>query len=149
MTETETRDTSATRTSVGTTERYSAWAVGWITFAAVMMIMIGSFQALAGIVAIADDEFYAGVREYTFKFDTTQWGWIHLVFGILIVVAGIGLFSGNVLARIVAVALAGLSAIANFMWLPYYPVWSIVVIALNVAVIWALTAHGRDIRLNE
>ncbi len=128
---------------------YSSWAVGWISFAGVMMIMLGIFQATAGVVGIADDELFVQTRNYTYALDTRQWGWIHLILGILVVIAGIGVFTGNLAARIVGVTLAALSAIASFLWLPYYPVWSIIVIALDVAVIWALTAHGRDVRVEE
>ena len=126
-------------------EKPSAWAVGYATFAGVILAMAGVFQAIAGLVGIFEDEFYAVGQKWVFEFDATTWGWIHLLIGIVLVLAGVGIFTGNVLARTVGVVVAAASAITNFMWLPYYPVWSIVVIALNVAVIWALTAHGRDI----
>jgi hypothetical protein len=127
----------------------SGWAVGWIAFAGVMMIMIGVFEAVDGVVGILDDNFYFVGQHYTYELSTTAWGWIHLILGIVIVLAGVGLFTGNIAARIVAVALAVLSAIANFLWLPYYPVWSIIVIALNVTVIWAITAHGGEMRTRD
>jgi hypothetical protein len=123
----------------------STAAVGWSAFAGVMLIMIGVFQALAGIAAIADDSYVAVGPNYTYEFDVTTWGWIHLLMGIVILLAGIGIFSGNVLARAIGVLVALVSAVTNFMWLPYYPVWSVIMIAIAVAVIWALTAHGRDI----
>jgi hypothetical protein len=126
-------------------EKPSAWAVGYATFAGVILLMVGMFQAIAGLVGIVDDEFYVVGQNWVFEFDATTWGWIHLLIGIVLMLSGIGIFTGNVLARTVGVFVAALSAVANFAWLPYYPVWSIVVIALNVAVIWALTAHGRDI----
>ncbi len=84
----------------------SGWAIGWITFAAFMMIMIGSFHVIAGLVAIVDDNFYVAGREYIFKFDRSTWGWIHLLLGILVFLAGIGLFSGAIWARTVGVILA-------------------------------------------
>ena len=84
-----------------------------------------------------------------FSFDTTTWGWIHLIVGIVVILAGFGIFTGNVLARSVGVIVAVVSAIANFMWLPYYPIWSVIVIAIDIAVIWALTAHGRDLARAE
>jgi hypothetical protein len=124
---------------------YSNWAVGWAGFAGVMLIMIGVFDIIQGLVAIFDDEFYVVAAEWVFEFDVTAWGWIHLILGIVLVASGIGIFSGHVLARTVGVIVAGLVAIANFAWIPYFPVWSIIVIAICVAVIWALTAHGRDI----
>jgi hypothetical protein len=121
----------------------SGWALGWVAFAGVIMIMTGVFQAVDGVVGILDDNFYVS-QHYTYELSTTAWGWINLIVGIVVVLAGIGLFSGNMAARIVAVALAVLSAVANFLWLPYYPVWSIIVIALNVTVIWAIMAHGGE-----
>ncbi|MBB5791320.1 DUF7144 family membrane protein [Jiangella mangrovi] len=123
----------------------SAWAVGWIVFAAVMMVMIGVFHAIAGLVAIFDDDFFTQVREYVFDFDADTWGWIHLILGIVLVIAGAALFTGSVAARTVGVILAGLSMLAAFAWLPYYPIWAVVIIAVAVSVVWALTVHGRDI----
>lgn len=83
---------------------------------------------------------------YTYQFNTTTWGWIHLILGILLVIAAAGLMSGAMWARVIAVFLAALSILANFLWLPYYPWWSIVVIALNVVVIWAVTTwHPRRV----
>jgi hypothetical protein len=124
---------------------YSSWAVGWAGFAGVMLIIIGVFDILQGLVAIVDDEFYVVTQEWVFEFDTTTWGWIHLILGIILIASGIGIFSANVAARTVGVIAAGLAMIVNFAWLPYYPVWSTIVIAICIAIIWALTAHGRDI----
>ena len=126
-------------------ERPSGWAVGWEYFASVMLMIIGVFGIIDGIVAIAKEEFYVVGEKWVFNFNVTTWGWIHLILGIIVLLAGIGILSGNVLARTVGVIVAAISAIANFMWLPYYPVWGVVVIAIDVAIIWALTAHGRDI----
>ena len=124
---------------------YSGWAAGWAGFAGVMLIIVGVVDVIQGLVALANDEFYVVGREWAFEFDITAWGWIHLIGGVILVLTGVGIFSGNVLARIVGVIVAGLGVIYNFAWLPYYPVWSIIVIAICIAVIWALTAHGRDI----
>jgi hypothetical protein len=124
---------------------YSGAAVGWTVFAAVMMLTIGVFQAVAGIVALINDEFYVIGQEYVFQFDVTTWGWIHLILGIVIGLAGVALFSGAVWARTVGVILAVLAAIVNFLWLPWYPIWGAIMIAVAVFVIWALTVHGRDI----
>ena len=131
-------------TSTGTAG-YSNWAVGWAGFAGVMLILVGVMDVIQGLVAIINDEFYVVGREWAFEFDITAWGWIHVIGGVILVAAGFGIFSGNVAARTVGVIVAGLAAIVNFAWLPYYPIWSIIVIAISVAVIWALTAHGRDI----
>jgi hypothetical protein len=127
-------------------EATSGWAVGFILFAAIMMIMIGVFQAIAGLVAIFDNEFYVATRNYLFQFDATTWGWIHLIAGVIIAFAGWGLLSGRTWARVVGIILAVLSAIANFAFLPYYPFWALTIIALDVLVIWALAAHGRALR---
>ncbi len=123
----------------------STAAVGLTVFAGVMMIMIGAFHVIQGLVALFNDEFFVVGQQWTFKFDLTQWGWIHLLGGIIVALAGFALFTGAVWARTVGVVVVGISAVANFMWLPYYPVWAIAVIALDVFVIWALTAHGRDV----
>ncbi len=123
----------------------SGAAVGWTMFAAFMMILIGSFHAIAGLAGILENEFYAITPNYVFEFDATTWGWIHLIGGVIVLLAGFGLFSGAVWARTVGVIVATVSAIVSFVWIPWYPLWSIVLIGVDVAVIWALTAHGRDI----
>lgn len=123
----------------------SVWAAGYASFAGVVLIMVGFFQAIAGLVAIVNDTFYVATKDYVFKFDATAWGWIHLIVGIIVLLVGFGIFSGNVLARTVGVIAALVSGVAAFMWVPYYPFWAIVIIALDIAIIWALTAHGRDI----
>jgi hypothetical protein len=124
---------------------YSGAAAGWTGFAGFMMIMIGTFHAIAGFAGILENEFYAVTPNYVFEFDATTWGWIHLIGGIIVLFAGVGLFSGAVWARTVGVIVATVSAITSFLWLPLYPFWAITLIVVDVAVIWALTAHGRDI----
>lgn len=123
----------------------SGWAIGWTFFAAFMMIMIGTFWVIAGLAGILEDDIYVLGQEYVFKFDVTTWGWIHLILGIVILLAGFGLFSGAVWARTIGVIMAVISSIVGFAWLPWYPVWGIIIIAISIGVIWALTAHGRDI----
>jgi hypothetical protein len=119
--------------------RPSAWAIGGVTFAATMMVLIGTFQAFAGLAAIIDDKFYVVTRNYAFDLDVTAWGWVHLIIGIVVVCAGFALWAGKTWATIVAVFLAMLSALSNFFFIPYYPFWAILEIALAVWVIWALT----------
>ena len=128
-------------------QQYSPTAVGFTAFAGVMLIMVGVFQAIAGLGAILEDKVYVVGQEYVFTFDVTTWGWIHFLLGLLLVAAGVGVFYGSVLARSVGVLLAGLSAIVNFAFLFGWnqPFWSMLIIALDVAIIWALTMHGRDI----
>jgi hypothetical protein len=128
-----------------TNREVSGWAVGWTVFAAVMLWLIGAFHAIAGLIGIVEDELYVVGREYIFQFDVTTWGWIHLIMGIIVIAAGVGLFSGAAWARTVGVIVAIVSILANFAWLPWYPIWSITMIAIGILVIWALTIHGRDI----
>lgn len=120
----------------------TGWAAGGVAFAAALMAMIGSFQVLAGLVAIIDDDFHVLARGYTFELDVTTWGWIHLILGLVVAAAGFALFAQAAWAGAVAIVAAFLTAVANFLFLPYYPVWSLVVIALCVWVIWAVTRPG-------
>jgi hypothetical protein len=126
----------------------SGLAMGLILFAAVMMMMAGVFQAFAGLVAIFENEFYVATRDYVFQLDATTWGWIHLLVGVVMGLAGWGVLSGQTWARVVGITLAVLSAITNFLFIPYYPVWSLLIIAVDVLVIWALAAHGGALRRN-
>jgi hypothetical protein len=120
----------------------SGWAVGGVAFAATMMTLIGVFQALAGLVAIFDDSFYVVARNYTFDLDVTVWGWIHLVIGLAVFATGLGLFARRSWAGITALMLVMLSALSNFFFIPYYPLWALLVLGLDVWVIWALTRPG-------
>jgi hypothetical protein len=121
----------------------SGWAVGGTIFAAVIMIVTGCFHVIAGLTAIIKDKFYVTTPNYLLTFDVTGWGWIHLVIGALLVLAGIFVLRGNLLARAVGIAIAAISAIANFLFIPYYPFWSLLMIGLDVFVIWALASYGR------
>ncbi len=120
----------------------SGWAVGGIVFAGTVLMLIGIFQALAGLVAIFDDDFYVVTRNYTFDLDTTAFGWIHLLVVILLVIVAWGLFARSAWAGVTAIFLAALSAVVNFFYIPYYPFWAILIIALAIWVIWALTRPG-------
>ena len=120
----------------------SGWAVGGIVFAATILMLIGIFHAVAGLVAIIDDDFYVVTRNYTFDLDTTAFGWVHLLVGILLVIVAWGLFSRSAWAGVTAIFLAALSAVVNFFYIPYYPFWSLLIIALDIWVIWALTRPG-------
>ncbi|MFD9305660.1 hypothetical protein ACFWCB_23910 [Streptomyces sp. NPDC060048] len=111
---------------------------GRLVFAAVMMIFSGIMMLLAGISAIAQDDVFFATRNYVYTFNLTGWGWIHLILGIVITVAGFAVVKGVVWARVIGVVLAGLSMIANFLWLPYTPWWALLFIAIDGVVIWAL-----------
>jgi hypothetical protein len=126
----------------GTEEPVSGWAVGALAFAATMMVLIGSFQMLTGLVAVINDDFFVVARNYTFDLDVSAWGWIHLVLGAAILATGFGLFMRAKWAAVTAIVLAAISALENFFFIPYYPIWSLVLIALDMWVIWALTRPG-------
>ncbi|WP_371501207.1 hypothetical protein OG871_30475 [Kitasatospora sp. NBC_00374] len=113
---------------------------GWTVLAAVLMIFGGAMAIFQGIAAIAKDDLIVKTPNYAFQFSVNGWGWVHLILGIVIVLAGCALFTGAVWARAVGVGLAGLSAIANFLWLPYYPFWAVILIAIDIFIIWALCA---------
>jgi hypothetical protein len=121
------------------TREVSGWAVGGTVFAGVIMFMVGAFHAIAGFVAILDDQFYVVARNYTYSLDLMGWGWIHLIVGVLVAIGGVYVFTGATWARSLGITLAVLSAIANFFFVPYYPFWSLLIIALDVWVIWALS----------
>ena len=125
----------------------SGWAIGWTAFAAIAMIMLGGFWLMSGLVALFNSEFYVVGLRYIFQFDISTWGWIHLIVGIVNLVAGFFLFTGAVWARVIGVIMAVLSGLLAFAWLPYYPFWAIIFIIASVGVIWALTVHGRDITM--
>ena len=126
-------------------DNYSGGAVALTTFASVILMIAGVFQSLAGLAAIVNDEKFLVTEDYLLKADTTAWGWVHLTLGLVLFLAGLALLQGAVWARTIAVVLASLSAIANFLWLPVQPWWAVIMIALNIFIIWAVTAHGRDI----
>lgn len=123
-------------------EPMSGWTIGGVVFAATVMVIIGIFQVLQGLAAIIDEEFFVVVNDYAFDVDVTVWGWIHLIVGILVAASGFALFAGREWAAAVAIVLAVFAAIANFFFIPYYPVWSLLMIALALWVIWSLTRPG-------
>ncbi|MGW8374683.1 hypothetical protein [Streptomyces sp. ODS28] len=118
-----------------------AWASGGVVFAGALMLLDGVLGVLAGIAGIAEDDVFTRLGSYVFKFDLTTWGWIHLIVGILVALAGVGVLNGSAWARMVGVGLASVMVILQFLWLPYQPLWSLISIALAVFVIWALTAR--------
>src|ERR1044072_2520551 len=114
-----------------TRSRQTAW-VGWLWFAAIMIIIAGSFNAIYGLVALFKDEYYTISRQGLLVFDLTAWGWILLLFGVLAVATGFALFSGPLWARIGAVALAALNVLAHMAFMSAYPVWALIAITVDV-----------------
>ena len=122
----------------------SGWAVGFTTFAAVMLTMVGVFQFFEGLAAIIHDNYFVVGSQYAYKIDTTAWGWIHLIWGAIVACAGFALFAAKTWARIVGITVAALTAIAQFLYLPYYPLWAMLIIALCIICIWAISSVSSD-----
>jgi hypothetical protein len=131
----------------GTSATTEGWAAGAILFAGIMLLLAGLLQIIVGLVALFNDTFYVVGQEYVFQFDLTSWGWIHLITGAVLVLVGVFVLKGALWASIAGIVIAGLSAIANFMWIPYYPVWSLLIIAVDILIIWALASHRNAITL--
>ena len=120
---------------------------GFVIFAAMLMILMGAFHAIDGLVAIFNDKYYlVPSTGLVVSVDYTAWGWVHLILGLVAIAAGIGLFRGAMWARVTGVIVAGVSAIVNFAFLGAYPVWAVTIIALDVLVIYAITVHGREVK---
>jgi hypothetical protein len=119
--------------------------VGWIWFGGTMLVLSGVFNIIDGLVALYRPDFYTVDRHGPLLFNLSGWGWVHITLGIVLILAGLGLFSGATWARVVAVVLAAVNAVAQLAFLPAYPIWSVVVIAVDVLVIWAITMHGREL----
>ncbi|HEX6498022.1 MAG TPA: hypothetical protein VF054_03215 [Micromonosporaceae bacterium] len=119
--------------------------VGWIVFGAVVLILVGIFQFIEGLVAVVNSGWYAvGANGLTVNVDYTAWGWTHMAIGVLAAISGFGILVAQTWARVIGVVLASISAIVNLAFMPAYPLWSLLVIALDVVVIYALVAHGRE-----
>lgn len=127
----------------GQEQREAPWAGGLTVFAAILLLVAGLWQALAGIAALVNDTVYVITAAYTYAVDLTGWGWTHLVLGILLGATGVAVLQGQTWGRVVGIVLACLSLLANFLFIPYYPIWSLLIIVLDVAVIWALAVQRR------
>jgi hypothetical protein len=144
MTNTSHRGTTANDVSYD--DGPTAWA-GWVVFGGVMLVMLGSFQIIEGLVALFDDGFYAvSSSGLVVDVDYNTWGWIHTLIGVLAVLAGIGLLAGNMVARVVGVAVAFLSALVNLAFISAYPIWSTIMIVVDILVIFAIIVHGRELK---
>jgi len=122
----------------------ASWVIGLSLFAGILMMITGLFNAMEGVVALARNEVYVLAPRYIFAFDLTAWGWIQIVLGVIVLAAGIGVVTGQLWGRVVGITIAALTMLANFAFIPYYPIWSLLIITLNVFVIWALCVYDRD-----
>jgi hypothetical protein len=114
------------------------FAIGVTTFAGVLMATVAVFQILQGIAAIAKDDVFVTGIDFQYKLDVSNWGWVHLVIGVIALVTGAGILAGQAWGRLVGLFIGFLAIFSNFAFIPYYPVWSIVVIAFWVVTLWAL-----------
>ncbi|MGY1731532.1 hypothetical protein ACI798_08415 [Geodermatophilus sp. SYSU D01045] len=154
MTDTSRADATSTSTSVPRPryeqqpleERPSGWA-GWVVFAGVMLVMLGTFQIIQGLIAVFDDGFYLVADSgLAVNVDYDVWGWTHMIIGAIGIAAGLGLLAGNMAARVVGVCVAFLSALVNLAFIAAYPVWSVLMITIDVIVIYAIIVHGRELK---
>ncbi|MGW4647179.1 DUF7144 family membrane protein [Kitasatospora sp. NPDC004289] len=123
----------------GGARRSNSGAVtGLVLFAGVMMVVSGVIGILQGVVALAKDDVYLTTPNYTFSFSLTSWGWIHLLLGVVLAAVGFGILTGAAWARVLGIALVSLHLVLNFLFLPYYPLWSLIAIAIDAFVVWAL-----------
>ena len=138
---------------ISTTARHpgtsTGWT-GWVSFAGVILIINGIFSGLQGLVALTGpDTYYVATPGTLFLFDAQGWGWWNVALGVLLILTAVGLFSGKTWARVAAVVVAGVSAIVQLMLIPAQPWWSLIVIAIDVLIIYAIIAHGDELRTGE
>jgi len=120
--------------------------VGWGFFAGFMMVVMGVMQSISGLTALLNDDWLLVTQRSLLVFDFTTWGWVHLLLGVVVLAAGFSVLHGAVWARTVGVLLAGISLVANLAYVNTYPIWSIVIMIVDVLVIYALTVHGAELR---
>lgn len=123
----------------------SGW-LGWVGFASIMLLLMGAFSALAGFVALFKDTVVYGASGAVWVLSYTQWGWVHIIAGLLAILAATSLASGHMYGRVIAILVALLSAIVNMAFIPVYPFWSIMVIAIDVMVIYAVSVHAGELK---
>ena len=121
----------------------SPWAAGLVLFAGVMMVANGVLSVFEGAVGVSKDAVYATTPNYAYRFDVTSWGWVHIALGAVVLLTGLGVIAGRAWARYLGILFVSLTLLANFMFLPYYPLWALVVIAIDVFVLWALCVYRR------
>jgi hypothetical protein len=131
--------------ATNSSNQVTGW-VGWVAFASFMMMLGGFFQAFEGLTAIVKDQFFVVTPSALISVDVSTWGWIHLLVGILLIFAGSAVMQGKIWGRTLGVLLALASAIVNLAFIPYYPIWSILIIVVDVLVVYALVVHGGELR---
>jgi hypothetical protein len=125
------------------TSRMTGW-VGWIAFAAIMMLMAGTFNVIHGMAAVFNDEVFVTTQSALVKLDLTTWGWVHIILGLAVAATGLALISGKTWARVVAVALLMVNMVTQLLVLPTNPWWAVIILALDAVVLWAIIVHGDE-----
>jgi len=129
-------------TTTATRGESSGWAEGLTAFAGLMMILIGGFQFFEGLAAVIKDQFYVVGPNYIYDLDVTAYGWIHMIWGVVVCATGFAVMAGRTWGRVVGIGVVIINATVQFFYIPYYPIWAVLLIALDVACIWALTVSG-------
>lgn len=135
----------AQRTGTMEPPTVSGW-IGWVIFAGFTMLVVGGFQAVMGLVGIFNTDFYITTENLAIPVNYTLWGWTHLIMGLIVAFAGAAVLTGKTWGRVVGIVLAALQAIVAFAWFPAYPFWSVILIAVDILVIYALAVHGGEMR---
>jgi hypothetical protein len=133
------------RSRAGADRREMAWASGFAVFAGLMMLIVGLEQAILGFAGILEDDVYVPVQDSVYGFDLTTWGWLHLGFGLVLALTGVAVLSGKAWARAAGILVVMLNLVACFVFIPYYPVGAVLLIALNIAVIWGLARYDGSL----
>jgi hypothetical protein len=131
-----------------TNSEMSGWT-GWVAFASFALLLAGIFHLIAGFVALFKDDIYLSINNVAWVFSYSSWGWIHIIGGILSIIAAGSLMQGKMYGRIIAVIVAFFAAIANMAFIPIYPVWSIIMLVIDILVIWAVIVHGSEMKIEE
>jgi hypothetical protein len=122
--------------------------VGWIVFAGTMMVFLGVFHMFEGLIALFRNTAVAfPTSGLTIQVSFTQWGWLQIIAGALVFAAGLGLFTGRMWARVLGVTLVSISALVNFAWAAIFPFWSVTLLAIDFLVLYALIAHGAEMKV--
>ncbi|GAA3388344.1 DUF7144 family membrane protein [Cryptosporangium minutisporangium] len=144
---TDARAGSDRLSSAPTEQRRQTGWVGLVAFAGMLLLMVGSFQIFEGIVALFRDEFYlVGSSGLMLPIDLTAWAWIHLLVGVIAFAAGFGMLYGQMWARVLGIVFAVISALSHLLFGAAYPIWSIIIVTVDVLIIYALTVHGREVK---
>ncbi len=149
MTTSSTPPTSPTPTTPSTSSNASdtptrrGWGHGLVMFAGILMVVVGILEFLRGLTALFENTLFVNTPKYVFAFDVTTWGWLHLIWGVVLAAVGGAILAGRLIGRIVGLSIVTIALVLNFVSLPVYPLWSIILIALCVFIMWALCAEDE------